>query len=84
MTVSSRDACIAERYTIISLRLAFHAVATLFLRDTMAEVEEGAGVDTVEVCVGITDVPSEGLQCSLTAFLSTTDETASKFVIPNL
>ena len=56
------------------------AVATLFLQRSTAVIKEGAGVQVVEVCVGITDVPSGGLQCNLTVFLSTTDEIARMFL----
>ncbi len=43
----------------------------------MAEVLEGAGSGSVEVCVILEDLPSGGLDCNISAELTTTDITAS-------
>ena len=50
-----------------------------FLRDETFVASEGAEDETGEVCVVISNLPSGGLGCDLTAFLSTRDGTASRF-----
>ena len=59
------------------------ADATIFLMDNMLEILESAENGTVEVCVGITDLPSGGLECDLLVKLTTMEQTAGIVVDHN-
>ena len=55
-----------------------------FLRGETFVASEAAENETGEVCVVISNLPSGGLGCDLTAYLSFRDGTASRFYVSSM
>lgn len=71
--------CLKMPLTIYAVVCTTSKDATLTLTPTEFTVDEGPNPDSAELCVVISNLPAQGLQCDLVATLTPMGGTAGKY-----